>query len=101
MGKPGGKHRRGGVKREHHLIPGLDSVLEDLARHPLVASIIPGRIRVGKARTASLIVRVQAPTPTGHKLGARTGTLVQEVFVVGPDPAALGEYLRGRFGNEP
>lgn len=100
MGKAGGRHRRGGVKREHHLIPGLGPVLDDLAQHDLVSSIIPGRIRVGKARTPGLAVRVQAPTPTGHKLGARAGTLVQEVFVVGPDPVALGAYLRERFGSE-
>ncbi len=39
-----GKHRRGKVKLEHHLLEGLEEYLKKLSGFSSVKSIIPGRI---------------------------------------------------------
>jgi hypothetical protein len=80
------KHRKDGVKREHGIAPGVLPILERIAKHALVNAVIPGRIRVTSSNTPGLIVRLQARTVTGFKLGARSASLAQEVFVVTRDP---------------
>ncbi|MCL4554665.1 MAG: DUF2103 domain-containing protein [Actinobacteria bacterium] len=92
------KHRHRGVKREHHVLPGTVALLEELAAHPAVAAVIPGRIRVTRGAVSGLEVRVQVPTATGHKLALRSGHAVQEVFLVAKNAEALAEYLAARFG---
>lgn len=76
------KHRSNGVKREHGIVEGLLPLLERIASLPAVGAVIPGRIRVTKNHCPTLTVRLQARTVSGFKLGARVGTLAQEVFVV-------------------
>ncbi len=93
------KFRHNGVKREHHVLPGFLPLLEDLATHPAVAAVIPGRMRVTHSSAPGMDVRLQAPTATGHKLALRAGKTVQEVFVVARDADALLSYLEERFGS--
>jgi hypothetical protein len=70
------------VKREHGIVPGVLPILEKIAEHPGVDAVIPGRIRVTQSNTPGLKIRLQARTLTGFKLGARSTSLAQEVFVV-------------------
>ena len=76
------KHRKDGVKREHGIAAGVLPILERIAEHPGVAAVIPGRIRVTQSNTPGLKIRLQARTVSGFKLGARSASLAQEVFVV-------------------
>lgn len=76
------KFRRDKIKREHGIIDGLLPVLEELADLPEISAIIPGRIRVTRARVPGLEIRLQVETTSGIKLGARWAKLAQEVFVI-------------------
>jgi hypothetical protein len=89
-----GRHRVRGVKREHGTIAGLLPVLERIATNPAVASITPGRIRVTRAATQSLELRLGPATISGLKLTARRGTTAQEVFLVTGQPEAVVDFLR-------
>jgi len=84
------KHRKNKIKRQHSIIKGLGSFLETYVS-PLehVESIIPGEIKVGKKPGENLKVRYKYNTVSGAKLIARSGTSVQEVFVVTSDPEGL------------
>jgi hypothetical protein len=87
------RHRVAGVKREHGIVEGLLPVLERIAALPTVSAVIPGRIRVTANRSPNLVIRAQARTITGVKLGARLGTLAQEVFVVCASPELVESAL--------
>jgi hypothetical protein len=89
-----GRHRAKGVKREHGIIAGLLPVLERIATSPAVASVTPGRIRVTRAATQSLELRLGPATISGVKLTARRGTTAQEVFLVTGHPDAVVAFLR-------
>jgi len=80
-----GRHRKGKLKVEHHLIEGAGELLRELERLPSVRSIIPGRIfRAQKGRgVKGLFLKYE--TPTGWKLLLKNGTTVQEIFVVTDD----------------
>ncbi len=80
------KHRKEGVKREHGIAAGVLPILERIAEHPDVDAVIPGRIRVTQSNSPGLKIRLQARTVTGFKLGARSASLAQEVFVVTRKP---------------
>ena len=86
------KHRRDGVKREHGIAAGVLPILERIAARPGVDAVIPGRIRVTQ-RHIGLKIRLQARTVTGFKLGARSASLAQEVFVVTRTPAEVESDL--------
>jgi hypothetical protein len=88
------KHRKNKIKRQHSIIKGLGSFLETYVS-PLVEveSIIPGEIKVGKKPGEKLKVRYKYSTVSGAKLIARSGTSVQEVFVVTSDPEGLKEVI--------
>lgn len=84
------KHRKNKIKRQHGIIKGLRRYLEDyVSSLDSVDGIIPGEIRVGKTRGENLVVRYKYSTVSGAKLLARSGTSVQEVFVVTSDPEEL------------
>lgn len=87
------KHRSHGVKREHGIVEDLLPILERIADHPLVSAVIPGRIRVTPARVPGLKLRLQARTVSGFKLGARSRSLAQEVFVVTASPEQVEQAL--------
>jgi hypothetical protein len=86
------KHRKDGLKREHTMIQGLRKALEWITTWPEVRSVIPGAIRhVGKG--AAFQLKVQYRTYNGLKCLARSGTAVQEVFIVTADPETVEQRL--------
>ncbi|MGD9652194.1 MAG: DUF2103 domain-containing protein [Candidatus Dadabacteria bacterium] len=88
------KHRKNKIKRQHGIIKGLRRFLEDrLSTQDFVESIIPGEIKVARKTGENLEVRYRYSTVSGAKLIARSGTSVQEVFVVTSDPDKLKEII--------
>jgi hypothetical protein len=88
------KHRKNKIKRQHSIIKGLRRFLEDrLSTQDFVESIIPGEIKVARKTGENLEVRYRYSTVSGAKLIARSGTSVQEVFVVTSDPEKLKEII--------
>ncbi len=88
------KHRKNKIKRQHGIIKGLKRFLEDrLSTQDFVESIIPGEIKVARKTGENLEVRYRYSTVSGAKLIARSGTSVQEVFVVTSDPDKLKEII--------
>ena len=83
------------IKYQHHMIAGLRKFLEE-ELEPLeeVQSIFPGRIQRTKGAHSGLKIRVQYVTQTGIKLIAHGSSVVQEVFVVTPQPEKLKEKLK-------
>ncbi|NDC35344.1 MAG: hypothetical protein EBZ51_08185 [Synechococcaceae bacterium WB9_2_112] len=63
-------------------VEGLIPVLRKLAREPAIDTITPAVIGRVRGRSPSLQLRISAPISGGHKLVARRGSSVQEVFVV-------------------
>jgi hypothetical protein len=82
------------VKCQHGMIPGLRAALTELSGWEEVRSIIPGVIRPSKGPGQTVLLKVQYPTATGLKLLAKTGTAVQEVFVVTDQPAMVQERIQ-------
>ena len=91
------KHRAKstGIKCQHGMIEGLRRALEVVNSWPEVRSIIPGEIRPSKGPGSRLSLKVQYQTATGLKLLAKTGTAVQEVFLVTDEPAAVQARIEG------
>ncbi|NLN28311.1 MAG: hypothetical protein GX161_08845 [Firmicutes bacterium] len=86
------RYRVNKIKRMHSIVEGLLPVLEEIAAHPDVAQVTPGRIRP-KRRGTDYRVTFQYFTDAGFKLMAHTPEAVQEVFVVTPNPQAVHDYL--------
>jgi hypothetical protein len=63
-------------------IEGLIPLLKRLAHCPGIDTVTPAVISRVRGRSAQLRLRVSAPITGGHKLVARRGSSVQEVFVV-------------------
>jgi hypothetical protein len=63
-------------------LEGLIPLLKRLAALPGIDTVTPAVISRVRGRAASLRLRVSAPITGGHKLVARRGSSVQEVFVV-------------------
>ena len=63
-------------------VEGLIPVLQALARQPGIDTITPAVIARVRGRSPKLQLRISAPINGGHKLVARRGSSVQEVFVV-------------------
>jgi hypothetical protein len=75
-------------------IDGLIPLLRRLAQVPGIDTVTPAVICRVKGRSPLLRLRVSAPITGGHKVVARLGTSVQEVFVVTPmDTQALQDVL--------
>jgi hypothetical protein len=87
-----GKHRKGKVKIEHHLLEGLEEYLKKLSNFSSVKSIIPGRIVRQNKGTGSKGLFLKYETPTGYKLLYKNGTSVQEIFVVCDREKFLEEF---------
>lgn len=81
------------VKCQHGMIAGLRAALTELSGWEEVRSIIPGVIRPSKGPGQTVLLKVQYPTATGLKLLAKTGTAVQEVFVVTDQPVVVQERI--------
>lgn len=80
------------IKYEHHMIQGLRELLKQIEPWEEIKSIIPGRIKQTKSRQP-LSLWVSCNTKTGLKCLARSGSTVQEVFIVTPNPEALKQRL--------
>ncbi len=92
----GMKYRKNKIKTEHSIIKGLRRFLEDKISHlDHVSGIIPGRIDVGRSTGEILTVSYKYPINDGAKLIARSGTSVQEVFVITSDPEAVKNIVEG------
>ena len=63
-------------------VEGLIPVLQKLAGQPGIDTITPAVIGRVRGRSPRLQLRISAPISGGHKLVARRGSSVQEVFVV-------------------
>ncbi|WP_164930811.1 DUF2103 domain-containing protein [Aquifex aeolicus] len=93
------KYRSGKVKLEHHILEGLEEYLDEIQKWECVESIIPGRIvRQNKGRgSKGLFLKYR--TITGYKLLYKTGTSVQEVFVVCKDYEEFEKKFKEVFGK--
>jgi len=88
------RHRKNKIKRKHSMIKGLQKFLEDhISTKEYVDGIIPGEIKVGSATGENLIVRYKYSTVSGAKLIARSGSSVQEVFVITNSAENLKELI--------
>jgi hypothetical protein len=88
------RHRKHKIKRQHGMIKGLREFLEEnISTLDFVDGIIPGEIKVGSATGENLIVKYKYSTVSGAKLIARSGSSIQEVFVVTRFPEKLREVL--------
>lgn len=84
------KHRRGGVKQQHSIIPGIRKKLQKIATCPYVQAVTPGRISPAVGSEQPVIV-FQYFQETGMKLSGKVPGAVQEIFVVSSNKeAALG-----------
>lgn len=63
-------------------LEGLIPVLRRLAQHKAIDTITPAVIARVRGRSPQLQLRISAPIQGGHKLVARRGGSVQEVFIV-------------------
>jgi hypothetical protein len=63
-------------------LEGLIPLLRRLAADPAIDTITPAVIGRVRGRSETLRLRISAPIRGGHKLMARRGGSVQEVFVV-------------------
>lgn len=76
------------------MIKGLREFLErEISTLDFVEGIIPGEIKVGSATGENLIVKYKYTTISGAKLIARSGSSVQEVFVVTSSPEGLRKVI--------
>ncbi|HLE24810.1 MAG TPA: DUF2103 domain-containing protein [Thermodesulfobacteriota bacterium] len=88
------RHRKHKIKRQHSMIKGLREFLEEnVSTLDFVDGIIPGEIKVGSATGENLIVKYKYSTVSGAKLIARSGSSIQEVFVVTRFPEKLREVI--------
>lgn len=88
------RHRKHKIKRQHGMIKGLREFLEEnISTLDFVDGIIPGEIKVGSATGENLIVKYKYSTVSGAKLIAKSGSSIQEVFVVTRFPEKLREVL--------
>ena len=74
------KHFKRGVKREHHLLKGIEKALEEISALKGVKKVIPGRIYSSDSR--GFEIKVVRETLTGLKLLAKSDGSVQEIFLV-------------------
>ncbi|MGH7801404.1 MAG: DUF2103 domain-containing protein [Thermodesulfobacteriota bacterium] len=88
------RHRKHKIKRQHGMIKGLREFLEEnISTLDFVDGIIPGEIKVGSATGENLIVKYKYSTVSGAKLIAKSGSSIQEVFVVTRFPEKLREVI--------
>ena len=72
---------QGKLKIEHSIIDGLRPVLERLAGHEEIRSIIPGVIRPVRDAKGAVKIRITVPTANGWKAIALASGARQELFI--------------------
>jgi hypothetical protein len=92
----GMRYRKKKIKRQHSMIKNLEEFLEEkISTLDFVDGVIPGEIKVGGATGENLIVKYKYSTVSGAKLIARSGSSIQEVFVVTRFPEKLKKVIEG------
>lgn len=86
------RYRVNKIKRMHSIVDGVLPLLEEVAAHPSVAQVTPGRI-YPKRRGTDYRLAFQYYTEAGFKLMAHSPEAVQEVFVVAQEPRDVVEHL--------
>jgi hypothetical protein len=77
------------------MIKGLKKFLEEnISPLEFVEGILPGEIKVSNGTGEKLIVKYKYNTNSGAKLIAKSGTSIQEIFVVTRYPDKLKDVLR-------
>ncbi len=95
------KYRKGKVKLEHHLIEGAEEYIDKLQKLESVEAIIPGRIFRNRKGRGQKGIFLKYETPSGWKLLLKSGSTVQEIFVITPDKELFkGEFLSKFDGKE-
>ncbi|NPA32019.1 MAG: hypothetical protein GXO04_00155 [Aquificae bacterium] len=81
------------------MLEGLEKFVREIERWDCVESIIPGRIvRQNKGRgSKGLFLKYR--TISGYKLLYKSGTSVQELFVVCKNPEEFERLFRESFGK--
>jgi hypothetical protein len=88
------RHRKSKIKRQHSLIKGLQEYLErNISNKDFIEGIVPGEIKVSKATGENLLVKYKYETVSGAKLIAKSGTSIQEVFVITKEPKRLKDLI--------
>jgi hypothetical protein len=78
------------------MIKGLKRFLEEnISILEFVDGILPGEIKVSNATGERLTVKYKYSTISGAKLIAKSGTSIQEIFVVTRFPDKLKDVFRG------
>ena len=90
------RHRKGNVKREHHLLQGIESCLEEVGKHPDIKSVIPGRIK-SAIRGSQVDLQFKYRTTSGLKFLAKSSGGVQEIFIVTSKPEEIIEFIESMF----
>ncbi len=90
----GNKYRDNKIKQEHTIISDLLPFLEEIARIPIVKSIIPGRINRRKGSGIQPYIQLKYNTASGIKLLGKNSSSLQEVFVVTDEPDSLIQLLK-------
>ena len=90
----GGKHKTNKIKQEHTIIEDILPLLEGAARHPLVKSIIPGRINRRNGKGLRPHLQIKYSTSSGVKIQAKNSSSIQEIFLVTDDEEEVVSWLR-------
>ena len=90
----GGKHKTNKVKQEHTIIEDILPLLEAMARHPCVKSIIPGRINRRSGSGVEPHLQIKYETSSGLKIQAKNSSSIQEVFVVTDNHKRILNWLK-------
>lgn len=92
----GGKYRDNKIKQEHSIIADILPLLEEIAKSPLIKSIIPGRINRRKGSGVPAYLQLKYNTASGIKLIAKNSSSLQEVFIVSDEIEKLIKELKNK-----
>lgn len=83
----------GKIKKQHHIIKGLQEILETIESWSEINSIVPGEI--SRAKTGGKVkLRVSYKTESGIKAIARGHGAVQDVFLITDNSDSVLEKLQ-------
>ena len=94
------RHRHGSskIKYQHTIIQGLRKFLEHIEPWDEIQTMIPGEIHHTKS-VQKFTLEIKYATQTGLKCIARSGSSVQEVFIVTAYPDVFKERLAEVLSN--